>query len=213
MYRWIKGWPHDLWNIEMDMDQSLGCIQNETNACCPQRIKYIDECDTFDCMNPRAPVSIIHMISSTSCNGKGGSGHVRTTACSTRSKIRFSRKPSTTGLCIRLHEILVALHATAIWLCCALGLVEQNENKMSLMSRPTETNVITDTRRTRFKYQKETRQWLSWEPERIILGMLGIDVVGLMRRHIQPTMYIRWQHIKCCGSVRIGRVVATTRFT
>ena len=139
----------------MDMDQSLGCIQNDTNACCPQRIKYIDECDTFDCMNPRAPVSIIHMISSTSWIGKGAAG---ATACSTRSKIRFSRKANTTGLCIRLHEMLVALHATAIWLCCALGLVEQNENKMSLMSRPTETNVITDTRRTRFKYQKETRQ-------------------------------------------------------
>jgi hypothetical protein len=58
-------------NIEVDIDQSLGCIEKYANACCAPRVEYIYECDTFHCMNPRAQVSIIHMISSTSCNGKG----------------------------------------------------------------------------------------------------------------------------------------------
>ena len=37
---------------------------------------------------------------------------------------------------IRLQRMLVGLHATAIWLCCAIGLVAQCKNMISFISWP-----------------------------------------------------------------------------
>ena len=123
-----------------------------------------------------------HNISITSRNGK-----LLLAANSLWYFIISFRRNCNIFLCIRLQRILVVLHATAIWLCCAMGLVAQCENMMSFITWSKAGNGMYGCEYVKVKYLFFCDQRQSFEP------------TGFPRIHI-PCLFLFAVAVFCCDS-------------